>query len=275
MSRRLIELLALLTLLGGSVRAQEAGMPGERIGAYLDHLGLDDLLGTHLRERMSQANEGERVVIAERLGALYTRQLAGATTDAQRALVESRSRALLETIPEGDLFDLRISLAIAIYLPGETVAERARLALATDEEIARALETLRGVRDSMLRVGGASEREIAVLERRERAASESVRQDAVQGLEEARRVRSLSRYYAGWSGYYTALLEGDADGATAAIRDFGFLLDSTEQRPTIERLPKRLLRYEHVSRAAIGVALCFSLEQRLLDGDRAREPPAR
>ncbi len=262
MSRRLIELVALMTILAGGARAQEAGLPEERVSAYLDGLALDDLLGVHLREWMSRAGEDERAQIAERLASLYTRQLAGATSDEQRATIEARSRALLDAIPEGDLFDLRISLAIAIYLPGEAIAERARLALATDEEIRRAIATLEGVRESMLRVGAASDREIAVLERRERAASESVRAEAVEGLGEARRVRSLSRYYAGWAGYYGAFLRGDETEAAQAVRDFGFLLDSSEQRPTIERLPKRLLRFEHVSRAAIGVALCFSLEER-------------
>eukprot|EP00913_Durusdinium_trenchii_P006276 g5888.t1 len=247
---------------GFEKRSYEASAPDERVGAYLERLALDELLGVQLRERMARADEDERVLVAERLAALYTRRLAGAATDEERALLASRSSALLEAIPEGRLFDLRISLAIAIYLPGEEIAERARLALASDEEVASAVETLGDVRESMLGVASASDREIAVLERRERSPSESVRLEAQRELGQARRVRSLSRYYAGWAGYYGALLEDDASGASRAVRDFGFLLDSTEQRPTLERLPMRLLQFEHVSRAAIGVALCFSLEQR-------------
>lgn len=268
MCRRLTETILVLALLVGAARGQEASSPDEQVAAYLDALALDDLLGAQLRERLARAGENERVQIAERLGRLYTRQLAGAKSDEQRGEIERRSRALLEAIPEGRLFDLRISLAIALYLPSEEIAERARLAMATDEEIARAIENLGGVRDILSEVSGASEREVVILERRERAASESVRREAKDELVEARRVRSLSHYYSGWAGYYAAMLEGDSDGAAQATRHFGFLLDSTEQRPTIERLPKRLLRYEHVSRAAIGVALCFALEQRHADAVR-------
>ncbi len=262
MSRRLTEIFAIVLVLAGAARAQEASSPDERVAQFLERLALDDLLGVQLRERMSRAGEEERVRVAERLARLYTRQLAGATTDEQREAIEARSRALLDAMPAGRLFDLRVSLAIALYLPSEQIAERARLSLATEQEIARAIRTLDGVRDSLMDIAQTSEREIAVFERRERAASESVRREAQERLGEARRIRSLSRYYAGWAGYYGAFLAGDTSGISRAIKNFGFLLDSTEQRPTLERLPMRLLRFEHVSRSAIGVALCLSLEER-------------
>ena len=257
-----------LTLLIGAARAQEASSPDEQVAAYLDALALDDLLATQLRDRLAEAGEADRARIAERLGKLYTRQLASAETDERRREIERRSRELIEAIPGGRLDELRIGLAITLYLPAEEVAERARLAMATEREISAAIETLEGVQEVLGAVSAASEREVAVLERRERSPSESVREEARDALVEARRVRSLSHYYSGWAGYYGAMLSGETGGAARAVRHFGFLLDSSEQRPTIERLPKRLLRYEHVSRAAIGVALCFSLEQRHADAVR-------
>ena len=267
MCRRLTEILLALALLGAPALAQDS-TPDERVSQYLDHLGADELLGVQLRERLDAASGEERVLIAERLGELYTRRLGSARSDEERAEIEARSRALLEAIPEGDLTELRLSLAITLYLASEAVAERSRLAMASESEVAGAVESLREVRQSLLEVALLTEREIALQERRERAASETVREEAGAALADARRVRSLSRYYAGWAGYYTALLEDDRALVRDAVRDFGYLLDSTEQRPTIERLPKRLLHYEHVSRAAVGVALCFSLEERHAEARR-------
>ena len=268
MCRRLTEILVLLALIAPFARAQEASSPDGRVAAYLERLALDDLLGAQLRERLSRAGDEERSQIAERLARLYTVQLTAATNERRRAQIGARSRALLDAIPDGQLFDLRVSLAIQLYLPAEEIAERARLSLATEEEKAGAIETLLDVRDSLTVVAETSDREVAVLERRERSASDSVRREAREDLGVARRIRSRSRYYAAWSGYYAALLGGAEDDAARAVRDFGFLLDSSEQRPTIDRLPKRLLRMEHVARSAIGVALCFSLEQRHTDAVR-------
>jgi hypothetical protein len=267
MCRRLIELLLSLMIVSVPALAQDS-TPDERVSQYLDRIGADELLGAQLRERLAGAAGDERTHIAERLGELYTRQLGTATSDEERAIIEARSRALLETIPESDLTELRLSLAITLYLASERVAERSRVALASEEEIAGAIASLREVRQSLLEVALASEREISLQERRERAPSETVRDAARAALADARRVRSLSRYYAGWAGYYTALLDADRSLVSDSIRDFGYLLDSMDERPTFERLPKRLLQYEHVSRAAVGVALCLSLDDRHAEARR-------
>ena len=78
-------------------------------------------------------------------------------------------------------------------------------------------------------------------------------------LAEARRQRSLANYYAGWASYYNAMLADTRRPLDEAIEHFGYLLNAEGREPTVADIPRSLLRYEHVARAVVGVALCHGL----------------
>ncbi len=254
--------LALAWVLAPSARAQEPGAPDEVVERYLREHALDELLGAQLRERLARAQGAERDRLAERLGALYTRDLVGASSPGVRRQAEQRARALLEAMPEGRLFNLRVGLAVTLYLPAEETIERWRLMLAEDEEAREAVATLAGVREVLDEVAILADREVIVLERRERTTTDQERAEVRKELGESRRVRSLAHYYSGWASYYTAMYAFTPEDVARAIAGFAHLIDTPERRPTTDRLPRRLLQFEHVSRAAIGVALSYSLEGR-------------
>ncbi len=257
-----LALVAALALGAPAASAQEAGAPDEQVERYLRDQGFDELLGAQLRERLARAEGVERDRIAEKLGALYTRALVGADDPEDRALAERRARALLDAVPDGRLFNLRVGLAITMYQPAEEVVESWRLLLAGDDEADAAATTLRSVREVLDEVAILADREVIVLERQERTTSGAQRDRVRDELAEARRVRSLAHYYAGWSSYYIGLQGSAPEDAARAIAEFAHLLDTPERRPTTDRLPRRLLQFEHVARAAIGVALGYSLEGR-------------
>ncbi|MEZ6242827.1 MAG: hypothetical protein R3B57_07260 [Phycisphaerales bacterium] len=264
MSRRRSDILALviaaIVLAPALARAQESGAPDEVVERYLRDHALDELLGAQLRERLATTEGAERERLAERLGTLYTRDLVAAATPQARRKAEERARALLDAMPEGKLFNLRVGLAITMYLPAEETIESWRLMLTGDEEADAAVATLRSVREVLDEVAILADREVIVLERRERTAEEIERAQVLEDLAEARRVRSLAHYYSGWSSYYIALEQHAPQDATAATASFAHLLDTPERRPTADRLPRRLLQFEHVARAAIGVALSYALD---------------
>ncbi|MFT3684832.1 MAG: hypothetical protein QM783_07870 [Phycisphaerales bacterium] len=78
-------------------------------------------------------------------------------------------------------------------------------------------------------------------------------------LTDTRRWRSTAQYFAAWAGLYAALLDGLPSHAVEAEKDFKSILSSGDA-PTPAKVDKGLLRYEHVARAAIGLAVCRALQ---------------
>lgn len=232
--------------------------PDGLLESYLRSHALNGLLAEHLRGRLERAGGAERVSIAERLGAVYAEMLAGAVSGAERDALIEASGELLERVPAADTFDLRIALTKARYLTAEQAAERARLGLVSAPERHETVEAFRSIAAGLGMLGERADRRVGALERRERTGGVSDLPSLRLELGESRRQRSLAKYYAGWSNYYTALLTGSPATAERALADFGYLLGAEGGEPTLERLPRSLLRYEHVARAALGVALCHS-----------------
>ncbi len=228
--------------------------------AYLQSLGLTDLLAAHLRERYDAAPAPRRAGVAGRLAAVYAAELANERDPARRAEIERRSVELLAVAPDSPDFDeLRISLAKARYLRAEVDAERARLRIATDADARAALATLQSVAQELGETGKRLDRRVTTLEQALKRGSERGAEEARQQLEEARRLRSLAMYYAGWSRAYVAALTGSSDEAERAILHLGNLLNAEGRRPTLDQLPRTYLRYEHIARAALGVAWALSI----------------
>lgn len=237
---------------------------------YLESLGLRDLLVMHLRDRLREANPEDRSTLAERLAALYAQQLDESESPDDAARVESAARELLALVPESESNELRITLAKARYLSAERIGEHHLLRLAAPEEAAEAERAMRSVGASLREVLARVDRRITELERAERSPRSSTDEAEVRELlAEARRQRSLARYYSGWTNLHLSILTGSPRHAQDALADFAWLVNSPgERRPVPERAPTSLLRYDHVARAVLGCALASSLADEHADAVR-------
>lgn len=232
----------------------------EVVEGYLADRGLLDVLAAHLRARLAQGPRDEQLKTADLLGKLYVKMLGGTTDPATRQRLEGLSRDLLARVPEANSFDLRLDLAKATYLQVEEVVERDRLRLASDAEKVEAGRVLRQVAPTFEEMGRKLNVKVEQLERRESIAKESDLDAIRADLADARRLRSLAKYYSGWSTYYTALLSNQPSLARKSLEDFGTLLNAVPGKPaSIERSPKSLMRYEHVARAALACGLCNAM----------------
>lgn len=230
------------------------------VEAYLRDRGLDDLLSTYLLDELRAAPLADRAKVAERLGKHYSRLLSGADTPERQREIEGEARQLLDLVPDSDSFELRLTLYKASFLLSEGVASRFSLRLTDTEEENGALETFRTVEPAFLDIGRRIDRRVDSLEQMESRATRGDVHVVRDQLADARRLRSLAMYYAGWSQYYQALISGDPRKAELARKSFGWLLNAPGNRePTLEGLPTSLLRYEHVARAAMACAMAFSL----------------
>ncbi len=233
------------------------------IEAYLDRPGLRPLLAEHLAARLKAASPEERALIGERLGKLYVEFIGAAKKPADRQMWEEKARDLLRVVPEVKSYALRLDLTRTSYVKAEEAAERWRLRLGTDEDKADAERTLRTLKSQFEAIGTEVNHRLETLERAEESgrAPDKISDE----IGEARRLRSIAYYYAGWSSYYLALLSGSDSPAIESLKSFGWVLGAGQGRSaTLERLPKNLLKYDHVSRAAIGCALASALRR---DGD--------
>ncbi len=230
--------------------------------AYLDRPGLRTLLAEHLAARLKSAPQEERGPIAERLGKLYVSFIATGTP-AERKEWEERARELLRVVPEVKSYELRLDLARTVYSKAEEAAERWRLRLGTEEEKAEAERSLRGLKGQFESVASDAGRRVDALERTEDSGKAT--DQTTEDLSDARRIRSIAQYFAGWTSYYIAFLSHSDSAATDALKSFGGLLGAGAGRTAaLDRLPKSMLKYDHLARAAIGVALANALRR---DGD--------
>ncbi|MEN0021216.1 MAG: hypothetical protein AAF747_10065, partial [Planctomycetota bacterium] len=255
----------------------------EALAAYLDELGLRDLLADHLFRMTEQAAPSEREAIAERLASIHSVMLDEATTAQEREAVTEQSQALLDLIPRSDASELRLNIAKATYLRIEEILDRWRLRIDSEDarnEAERGLEQLTG---DLRRIGAAIDSRVRKLERQEASRSTVMGADLRADLTEARRLRSITKYYSGWAHLGLAEVTGVERRAVQALHDFGWLLNSPGDRePVLDRLPADLLQYNHVARAAVGVALANSVldndvtARRWLDAvaEAADTPPA-
>jgi len=242
----------------GAPPDEDPASPDTVIEEYLGEHGLDDLLGSQLRRRLTEVPAEQRPPIAERLGRLYVAQLGRNLPPEERRTIEQLSRDLVRDVPGADSFALRLDLAKASYLRAEESVERDRVRLAKPEDKQEAERVLRSAGPTFLEIAGKVGRKVDALERRESSGrdDEGLREE----LAEARRLRSLAFYYAGWTDYYLAVLAGNNAGAAKAMESFGVILNApTGRAATVERVPRSYLKYEHVARAALGCALCTSL----------------
>ncbi len=263
MSRRPSAVLTMLCaiLIAPAATAQGNGQASaDPTEAFLERLGLTELRAVYLRQQLERAPLDERLALADRLATLYAQMLDEAADRNERDRIAGLARDLLERVPESRSFDLRINLAKARYLIAEEIAERHRVRLADEDEVSEALGILREVAQQLDLVGDRVHRRVEDLERQERRARDEDEERIDAMLTDARRLRSLARYYAGWARYYSAFLSESPAPAQDALQDFAWILGSPGERvPDIEKVSRNLMRFEHVARAALGTALCYSV----------------
>ncbi len=248
----------------GAGGAQPAAVPDRALGeadaaleAYLARPALRPLLARHWAARVREATGGEQGVLADRLGRLYVELIGAAATPAARAEWEGLARELLKGVSASSALDLRMELARVVYLKAEGAAERFRLRLASAEEAADARASLADCKGQFevlaVEIGKRADG-LARVEDAGRATDQQVAEAA-----EARRLRSVAAYYAGWSGVYLALVSGVPAPAEEALRHFGYVLCGTPNRgPALDKFQQELLKYDHLARAAVGAALAYA-----------------
>lgn len=234
--------------------------PLDAVEAFLERHDLQTILSTYLLDELREARGGRRAEVAERLGRHYAQRLAEADTAEERRELQARSRELLELVPDADSFELRITLHKATFLIAEETAQRFVLRLAEDAEVSEAIQTLRGTAAEFHEIGRRIDGRVEAFENLESRATEGDIAYLREQLADARRLRSLAMYYAGWSQYYTALMTSDPRQAENARRSFGWLLNAPGNRePSLESMPTTLFRYEHVARSAMACAMSHAV----------------
>ncbi|KAA0216917.1 MAG: hypothetical protein DYG94_02630 [Leptolyngbya sp. PLA3] len=233
--------------------------PDATVERYLQLHGLEQLQATMLRERLANATGDERLQLAERLGDIYAEMLGENAPPERRMELERLSRELLEAVPGIDSFALRIKLAKAQYLLAERMGERWRMGLADKNETEEAQRMLSSVREAFRELGRSLNARVETIERQRRRGTQVDEAALTAQLSEALAQRSSAFYYAGWSGYYLALLTDRKDIAESAVQDLGWLLGAEGGPVSIEHLRAALLHFEHVARAGLAVGLCRSI----------------
>jgi len=230
--------------------------PADQVESFLNDQGLREVLAAQLRATLAAAPANQRLAIAERLSRLYVSLMSDARQPAQLDRLEQLGEQLISAVPDAETYALRLDLAKARYLAAETVAENSTLRLATGEQLIDAERALRAVLNTFDHIGTAAHRRVELLERQEERGRMEGDRAAQEALGEARRLRSLAHYYAGWTRYYLAVMASNPRLAQEALVDFGWLLNAQPGQPaTVDRLPKALLQYEHIARAAVGCAM--------------------
>jgi len=233
--------------------------PDATIEAYLETLGLRDLLVTQLEARMDRARSSERTAIAERLAAIYSVMLEEAGSAEERIALVARGRALLEQAPDADSAALRLSLDRASFTRAERLAERARLLLGGPEERREAEAVFSEIAIGLSRLAQSSNDRVRALERQEESMADFDPELLSEALVKARRARSMAHYLAGWAKTYLAEMSGALGPAGEALSHFGWLLNAPpNQPPTVARIPTATLEFEHVARAVVGSAVAES-----------------
>lgn len=242
--------------------APEPAIVDDALDDYLRRQGLLTMRVYALEKQLSAATGNERSRLLTELASAYETLLETLPPE-KRAAFRDRSRELLKDNPRPELAALRINLLKAEYLASEQSAERQRLRLGNESDSAEAIASLKRLATEFGEIALSASAKVRSLETQDQNRGElsfAQEEENKRLLQDARRIKSLAHYYAGWSNCYLAQLTKDREAAGEALLHFGALLNAPDRRaPTLERLPRSLLVHEHVARACIGTASCLAL----------------
>lgn len=242
--------------------AAQSEADAELIEKYLVERGMTRLLASYLEQRIADAVPSQRSAIADRLAAVYAELVERATSDTERRELERKTQELLTQVPEADTLELRLSLARASYLRAERIAEMWRLRMVSEEEAHEAARSFEEIERTLSSVAERAHDTVTQLERQEEAARSHDLELLSSALMRSRRNRSLAHYFAGWSLLYLSEIQPNraAEAVVKAQRHFGWLLNARSGMPaTPERAPIQLMRFDHVARSVIGMAMTESI----------------
>ncbi|MEM8756230.1 MAG: hypothetical protein AAGF47_00420 [Planctomycetota bacterium] len=239
------------------------------LDTYFIERSLEDVQAELIEYQLVGATGEERVALARHLAGVYIVLLDRTRGSPESSGWADRAASLLRSVPEAETPELTLELARSAYAVAEGVAERHRLRLADPQAVADAERTLRSVAPTFQVIAQQSHRLADRLEAELGRQLDRDDEEAVMGrLADARRLRSLGFYLAGWSEIYLAEMTSDPGRAEQALRRFGWLLGGGEGEPArLERFQPGLLQYEHIARAAIGSAIASALTGRAIEAD--------
>lgn len=252
----------LVTTLARAANPVDRALHDDAMDDYLKQRGLLTMRVYALEKRLPAATGAERSRVLSDLAAAYETLLETLPPD-KRSAFRDRSRALLKDNPRPELAALRINLLKAEYLAAEQVAERYRLRLGSETDTSEATASLKRLAIEFSEIAQAAGAKARALDAQEQARGDATlaeESDLKRQLQEARRVKSLAHYYAGWSNCYIAQLTKDREAAGDGLLHFGALLNAPDRKaPTLDRLPRSLLVHEHVARACLGTAASLAM----------------
>ncbi|MFK7961123.1 MAG: hypothetical protein AB8G96_11425 [Phycisphaerales bacterium] len=266
MCRRLAEtpsdwlVVAALLVAGMAALAPTApAAAADPTGAYLESLGLDDLLAVSLEQRLASVPPDARGPILERLSGIYARLLDAEPDGAARDRLLARARTVVREGGGERTERLELAIARAGYRIAERIAERHRIRAAEPEEIRSARDTLmeidRVFHDLEVRVNERIRRSKAVSDRA--ATSRALAADAE--LDEATALRDELAYLAGWTAYYRQWLEDPTVVGESAEPYFKILLDFGDRGAVPIAVRTEACSDEIYARSLLGLALSRGL----------------
>lgn len=258
------------TTTGASGKAVPSGSL-DLVEQYLQSRGLKSLLVEHLTQRFEQATGAERARMGERLARLMFQQL-GATSDlAERQRLEERAKVFIRSVAESKSIGLRVELARTSYLRAEADAELLRVAAGSEEGRPLLISTMNQLHQQLMALGLEATRRVRQLEERLDAGKSTPQDD--EDVTDARAMRSRAYYFAGWAAVYAGdLMTASASTqrppgvptaetlAASALECFGWHTGRAAlERASLDRLPRVMLKHEHIARAVLGVSAALSL----------------
>jgi len=227
----------------------------ERVSEFLADSGLTRLLEVQLFDRITrEESTPERLALASRLASLYTQILRddrAPETDRRRALAQGG--VLVGLVPSDHLLTLRLELLAQRFSEHERDAALARVGLLDESSRADSVEVFGELDARLERIAALALAEATRFERLANRARGADARRAAEMLEQTRAVHSRARFLSAWSGYALAVLEGRR-AVDAVLARFGWVLGFEGSLPVLSEVDTELYRYDHVARAAVGVA---------------------
>lgn len=246
-----LTILMLAALIPGVGAANTRGASPEPVEAALAEAGMFDVLEAHLLGLESQAaGEDQRSEILHRLADHYAARIRALPANSdERAGVVERAWRLAERIGVNQAIDLRLALMLEAYLPTERAVELHELDLLDETDRETHIGTLLDLHTGFLRMAEAATRQAEIEDRRSRGSED---ERMLEQRQRAFRDRSMTHYYAAWSGLMLATLQ-ERSPDSEVLRSFGWLLGSPGEAPKFDDVSAPQLELDHVARAALGV----------------------
>ena len=219
------------------------GFAADRVASWLEQMGCDELLATHLEKKLDQGTSKEQFQAANKLANVYAILLSRAAANEDVALLE-RANSLLDKMPDAGTTELRLQLLRAAYLSSEQMIERYRLRYTDKAHADAAAEQLISIARKLAHIYQILQSKV------NRTGKSTDTLDAQIGL---------SSSLLGWAYYYISFQLDSTEYATRAGEVFATILQG--DKPTLASVSLDLKRHEQGARALLGIALVKELLQ--------------